>query len=162
MYTVYSTRLLMIDRKHVRNMSSSIPKINLIISASLWFYYKNISRCAVLWMSKSLKPLKIHFQNNDLIKKSQVLNRVIHMKQTPVLRASLVIEVDVLQQTWSSHSLPEEGNKSILQKVVGFLAWDDGQCPKRQLHSFPLHLAIRKISVIVWIDEVYLSVCNCH
>jgi len=38
---VYSARLLMMDREPVRNMWSSIPKINLKIRASHWFYYKN-------------------------------------------------------------------------------------------------------------------------
>jgi hypothetical protein len=44
---VYSIRLLMMDRKPVRNMWISIPKINLRNSASGWFCYKNISRCTV-------------------------------------------------------------------------------------------------------------------
>jgi len=44
---VYSEELLMMDRGTVRNMQSFIPKINLRISASSWFYYKNISRCTV-------------------------------------------------------------------------------------------------------------------
>ena len=39
-------------QRNVRNMQSSIPKINLRNSASIWFYYKTISRCTVLCMSK--------------------------------------------------------------------------------------------------------------
>jgi len=48
---VYSTRPLMMGSKPVRNMQSSIEKINLRNSASRWFYYKNILRCTILWMS---------------------------------------------------------------------------------------------------------------
>jgi hypothetical protein len=54
MTDAYSARLLMMDTEPVRNMCSSIPKINLRISASCWFYYKNISRCTVLWMSNCI------------------------------------------------------------------------------------------------------------
>jgi hypothetical protein len=48
---------------------------------------------------KVFKALEIHFQGNNFIKKSQVLNRVIHMKWTPVFVASVVIDDCVLQQT---------------------------------------------------------------
>jgi len=47
------------DRKPVQNMDSSNPKINFRNSASRWFYYKNISRCTVLWMSNYNFLLKI-------------------------------------------------------------------------------------------------------
>jgi hypothetical protein len=50
-------------------------------------------------MSKILKPLQIHFQGKDFIKKSQILNRLIHMKWTPVFAASMVIDDGILQQT---------------------------------------------------------------
>jgi hypothetical protein len=43
--------------------------------------------------------------------------------------------------------LLQDGDKSIPRKVVGLLAWDDGQCPKCQLRFLPLHLTIRKVSV---------------
>jgi len=38
---VYSEKLLMMDRRTVRNRQSFIQKINLRNSASAWFYYKN-------------------------------------------------------------------------------------------------------------------------
>jgi len=40
---VYSEKLLMMDRGTVQNMWSFIPKINLRISASSWFYCKSVS-----------------------------------------------------------------------------------------------------------------------
>jgi len=48
---VYSEKLLMMDRGTVRNMWSFISKINCQVSASSWFYYKNLSRCTVTWTS---------------------------------------------------------------------------------------------------------------
>jgi len=42
---VYSEKLLMMDRGTVQNMYSFIPKINLRISGSSWFYYKNTANC---------------------------------------------------------------------------------------------------------------------
>ena len=51
---VYSARLMMMDKEPVRNMQSSIPKINLRISVARWFYFKNISRCTVLRISNLL------------------------------------------------------------------------------------------------------------
>ena len=53
-YTVL--RLLMMDSRSVRNMQSSSPKQIWEIVHLVGFYYKNISRCTVLWMSKMLKP----------------------------------------------------------------------------------------------------------
>jgi len=44
---MYSENLLMMDGGTVRNMQSFIPKINLRISASSSFYYKNSSLCTV-------------------------------------------------------------------------------------------------------------------
>jgi len=42
------------------------------------------------------------------------------MKWTPVFAASVVIDDGILQQTCSGQTLPEEGDKSIPRKVVGF------------------------------------------
>ena len=54
---MYSEELLMMDRGTVRNMYSFIPKINWEISASGWFYYKNLSQCTVTWMSNAWKNI---------------------------------------------------------------------------------------------------------
>jgi hypothetical protein len=43
----------MMDRGTVRNMQSFIPKQIWEISASGWFYYKDLSRCTVTWTSNS-------------------------------------------------------------------------------------------------------------
>jgi len=38
---------------------SFIPKINLRISASSWFYYRNLSWCTVTWSSNSLPDINV-------------------------------------------------------------------------------------------------------
>jgi hypothetical protein len=50
---VYSEKLLMMDRGTVRNMQSFISRINLIISASSWFYCKKLKK-VVLYLKNHI------------------------------------------------------------------------------------------------------------
>ena len=51
-------RLPIMDSKSVRNKQSSLPKWSWGMVHLVGFYYKNISRCTVLWMSNSqMTPL---------------------------------------------------------------------------------------------------------
>jgi hypothetical protein len=54
-------RLLMMDSKSVRNMLSCLPKWSWEIVHLVGFYYKNISRCTVLWMSNYKTTFKLFF-----------------------------------------------------------------------------------------------------
>jgi len=69
---VYRARLMMMDKEPARNVSSSTPKINLRISASRLFYYKNslhfclspnTNTATVYW--SCLLIASMHKKNND-------------------------------------------------------------------------------------------------
>ena len=59
---MYSEKLLMMDKGTLRSMQSFISTINLEISVSNWFYYKNLSRCTVTWTSNPslIKKANLH------------------------------------------------------------------------------------------------------
>jgi len=52
---VYSEKLLTMDRGTVQNMQFYSKNKLWEISASSWFYYKNLSRCTVTWTSNCAK-----------------------------------------------------------------------------------------------------------
>ena len=109
---VYSARLLMMDRKTVRNMQSSIPKMNLRNCASRWFYYKNISRCTVTWMSDYCAMFRC--DPTCLLQLRIFLSNCCHVECHVVLMWARS-EIFLLEITWScTHKVLHFSPQSLL------------------------------------------------